>query len=235
MTENQSAETPTAGVTQVTQPEKLLTQHEVNALVGAAKQKGREQGREQTMQELQQSQQNAGANAQPVNQPVQSIQQPLGGADDVRRIAADEIAKQHQLMMQRQVQQAQQADGMRIYNDLQAKHAVASTQDPTVSFDKTLKDFEQMPQILRVANTVDNSVDVIKHLKDNPLKIGGLNGLPENLAVQEIKKLSDSIKQNQQAAAAPKSPEPLSQIRPSNIGVGDSEGQSYSSKFKGQY
>lgn len=229
--ENQTADIQNSGAVQ--QQEKVLPQHEVNALVGAAKLKGHERGYQQAMQELQQSQQSAGnPQQQPVNQPVQAM---ASNPDDIRRIAAEEFAKQQQVMMNHAIQQQQQAEGMRIYNDLKSKFDQAKATNPGISFENTLKDFEQLPEILRVASKVDNSPDVIQHLKENPSKIANLRVLPENFADMEIRKLSDSIKQNKQAAAAPKSPEPLSQIRPSSVGVGNSEGDSYTAKFKGMY
>ncbi len=240
-------ENPSANVEQnevVQPPEKLLPQTEVNNLVGAAKQRGYEKGRKDLMQEMQTQQ----TQSQPAAQPVPATQaqanfqpQPIAqNPDDIRRIAQEEIARQHQAAMQAYMQSQQNAEGQRIYNELNSKFSDAKAKDPTsVDFQQVLQDFHQNPEILRWANSVDNVADVIKNLQENPGKIGtlaSLKNMPENYGVSAIKQISDSLKQNQSAEQSPKAPEPLSQIRPSNVGVGNGNGsENYSAQFKGLY
>jgi hypothetical protein len=226
-------------VTGVQQPaEKLLPQTEVNSLVGAAKQKGHERGYQQAMQEFQQQQQNAGMNQQAAQAQQTAIpNQPMAAnPDDVRRIAAEEFARQQQAFQQAQEAHQQTMRGQQIFNDLQSKFAAAKATNPDIDFNATMNEFQNAPDILALASTVDNSPDVIQHIRENPSKMAQIRMMPENFAKTEMKKISDSIKQNQQALASPKIPEPLSQIRPSSVGVGNSEGSgSYHAQYKGQY
>lgn len=236
MNENQALNSEVSGVAPPV--EKLLPQTEVNSLVGAAKQKGHERGYQQAMQEFQQQQQNAGMNqqAQQAQQQPMPNQPSASHPDEVRRIAADEFSRQQQAFQQASQAQYEREQGQRIYNELQTKFSTAKQTNPDVDFNKTMQEFQQMPHILTLANNVDNSPDVIQHLKENPGKIAQISMLPPNFANAEMKKISDSIKQNQAALSAPKSPEPLSQIRPSTVGVGNSEGSgSYHTQYKGMY
>jgi hypothetical protein len=242
---NSSGEAVNAQPPAAQQPEKLLPQHEVNSLIGAAKQKGLEKGYQQAQAEFQAAQQHAmqqqysqPPQQQPGQQPQNMMpqqgqnpamspqQQPAGGqpindADRLRQIAAEEFAKQQQQMHQNAIAYAQQQHDLRTGNELAAKIAEAKTRYP--DFDKvvSLDDFAKMPDILRLANTVDNAGDVFYEMAKNPSKVSSLRGLPQDsqLAVNEVKRLSDSIKQNQLAASQPQTSEPLNQVKPSNVGV----------------
>lgn len=196
--------------------EKLVPQHEVNSLVGGAKQRGYEKGYQQALSELQQKQapQQMGGIAQ--------AQPQMNGFNDenrMRQIAADEHAKAYQAMQQQAIQQAQHAEGTRILNELGAKFNETKSRIP--DFDNVVKisDFHQMPEVLHYANMVDNSGDVMYDLAQNPSKMAALRSLPPQFAVKEVKRLSDSIKQNQTALTQPQAPAPLGQVNTSNIGV----------------
>jgi hypothetical protein len=84
-------------------------------------------------------------------------------------------------------------------------------------------DLSTIPQIVQLANTVENTDDVMYELASNPNKLVTLLNLTNfgngRLAYLETKKLSDSIKQNQTALQQPVPPEPLSQLKPSNVGT----------------
>jgi hypothetical protein len=218
------------------QQEKLLPQTEVNGLVGAAKQKAREQGHQQGYQQALQELQSQNSGTQPVQPPASTVQSPMANSpDDVRRIAAEEFARQQQIYSENAMRQQQQANGQRIFNDLQTKFAVSQKDNPAIDFGKTLQDFESTPEILRFASTVDNSPEVLQYLRENPEKINSIRGLSDNFGNVAMKKISDSIRQNQTASSSQRLPEPLSQIRPSNLGVGNSDSASPSAAFKGQY
>lgn len=199
--------------------EKLVPQHEVNSLVGGAKQRGYEKGYQQALSELQQKQapQQMGGIAQ-----AQQQMNPIGDENRMRQIAADEHAKAYQSMQQLAIQQAQHAEGTRILNELGAKFNEAKSRIP--DFDNVVKinDFHKMPEVLHYANMVDNSGDVMYDLAQNPSKIATIRSLSESspqFALKEVKKLSDSIKQNQNALTQPQAPAPLGQVSTSNIGV----------------
>lgn len=190
--------------------EKYLPQTQVNALIGSAKQKMYEKGKQDALAEL--SQQN------PVVQPQQQVANPQ---DDIRKIAQEEFAKQQQewqkqIMAEQHKQQANQAA-----QQIMMKFNEAKTRLP--DFDKVvdMNTAIQMPDILGLANQVDNTADVMYDLMQNPGKIAQIRGVPEPLARLQIQRLSDSIKQNQMAASQPNTPEPLDQVKPSNIGLGN--------------
>lgn len=190
--------------------EKYLPQTQVNALIGSAKQKMYEKGKQDALAEL--SQQN------PVAQPQQQVANPQ---DDIRKIAQEEFAKQQQewqkqIMAEQHKQQANQAA-----QQIMMKFNEAKTRLP--DFDKVvdMNTAIQMPDILGLANQVDNTADVMYDLMQNPGKIAQIRGVPEPLARLQIQRLSDSIKQNQMAASQPNTPEPLDQVKPSNIGLGN--------------
>lgn len=249
MTENQESNVQTSdGSFGTTDDNALIPQHKANAIIKGVKKEMYEKGRNDLMNEL--KQQNAlSVNPQdqsnstqmegiPNSTKVNVQQQPapvMQNPEDVRRIAAEEFNRQQMAFMENVRQQQVNAEGQRIYGDLKGKFDTAKANDQTVNFDQTLKDFQQTPEILTLASRVDNSPDVLKYLSENPEKIAQLRVLPENFATNAMQRISDSIKQNQAAAAAPKMPEPLSQIRPSSVGVGNSDGASPASMYKGQY
>ena len=206
--------------------EKLLPQTHVNALIGSAKQKGYEKGRQDAIAEL--ATQPIGmqqATQVPQPQPpmapaVASANAPVGG-DQIRQIASEEIAKQHQewqkqILAAQHKQQADQAAQQIIMKINEAKTRIPDY-DKVVDMNTAI----QMPDILTLAHGVDNTGDVLYDLMKNPGKRAQIRGVPEPLARLQIKQLSDSIKQNQMAAYQPISPEPLDQIKPSNIGLGN--------------
>lgn len=203
-----------------TQAQKLISQDHANALIGKARQEGREKGRQEVMSEL---------STQPTaQQPSQNLQSPQTQqistghpSEDARRIFQEEFAKQQQQWAQKAAEDAANQHAMKTINDINMKVNDAKTRYPDFDNVVNLKHFQQMPEVLHYVNTVDNSGDVIYDLFKNPSKIGGIRMLPSDLATQEIMKLSNSIKQNQLASNSPVTPEPLSQIKPSTIGLGN--------------
>lgn len=197
-------ETPIAPPAQ----EKMLPQSQVNELIGSAKQKGYEKGKNEAM-----------ASLPPLQ--LQSIADP----EIVRQTVIAELQKQEQ---QRQLALIQQHNAQ-VASQLGAKFQDAKSRYP--DFDSVV-DIENnfsktqdpaMGGVLHLVNSVDNSGDVLYDLMKNPTKLASIltfaRGGNQNLAGQQIRALSDSIKQNQLAAQQPKTPEPLGQIKPSNIGL----------------
>jgi len=84
--------------------------------------------------------------------------------------------------------------------------------------------FTDTPQILDLANGVDNAGDVLYHLAKSPNKIGNILALSQNspkLAAMAIKELSGQIHANKTAASQPSAPSPVDPIRPSRVGTAD--------------
>jgi hypothetical protein len=203
------------------QAEKLLSQHEVNSLVGGAKQKGFEKGYAQALAEAQ-----AKAQAQQPTQPAQPVTQPqaLSDEDRIRQIAAQEFENHARALREKALQEQQEAHGQQIAKQLAAKVSIAAEKYP--DFNDVVKEVDYVnnfPDILSLSNTVDNSGDVLYDLAKNPGKIATLRqyirDLPANLVQKEILRMSESIKANQNALNATSAPSPLAPIKPSNTGT----------------
>ena len=91
-------------------------------------------------------------------------------------------------------------------------------------------DLGAIPHHVQLANQVDNTREVMVELMKNPTKIGAIQNLIDidmragrhpTLALAEIKRLSESLKTNQQGAKYQSPKDPLSQLRPSNAGAGN--------------
>lgn len=209
------------------QAEKLLSQHEVNSLVGGAKQKGFEKGYAQALAEAQakaQAQQQAQQAQQPV-QPAQTTQpQALSDEERIRQIAAQEFENHARALQERALREQQEKQGQQIAAQLAAKVSSAAEKYP--DFNEVVKDVDYVnnfPDILSLSNTVDNSGDVLYDLAKNPSKIATLRqfmrDLPPHLVQKEMLKMSESIKANQAALNFSSSPAPLAPIKPSNTGT----------------
>jgi hypothetical protein len=195
--------------------EKMVKQSDVDKAVKHAKHVAYEQGRRESLMQLQ--------SQQPENNPIaptaNNAQQPsnLGG---MQGMTQDEVKR---MIAEHEQNQAQQYHAHQIANEFLAK--LESGKDKYPDFDKTIESLElsTIPQVVQLANTVDNTSDVMYELGKNPHKVAGLLSLSQlgngRLAILEMKRLSDSIKQNQQASQQPIPPEPLSQLKPSNVGT----------------
>lgn len=195
--------------------EKLIPQSTVDKAVKHAKNLAYEQGKKETLMQLQAQQQEQ---QQPVNAPVNPQgSQNLGG---MQSLTPDQVQKMIDTHAQ---QQAQQYHAHSIANEFLAK--LSTGKDKYPDFDETIDALElsTIPEVVQLANTVDNTADVMYELGKNPHKVASLLTLTRygngKLAYLETKKLSDSIKQNQTALQQPLPPEPLSQLKPSNVGT----------------
>ncbi len=84
---------------------------------------------------------------------------------------------------------------------------------------------EAQPGLVIAMSGMENKAKVVKDLAKNPSKYANIltlaNGGSPKLAEIELKKLSASIKANEEAKTRPKADAPLSQIRGSNIAGDD--------------
>jgi hypothetical protein len=204
MTENQTDVMDAAPQPQ----EEMLPKSEVTKKIGQSFNKGYEKA----MAELQQQQQAPQQQSPGIG---------MGGMsqDSVQRMIADELTK-HQAAQQEQIQRAQQeAEGRRILTELQAKVKDAEGRYPDFHEVTNQVDFTKIPEVLHYSNLADNAGDVLYDLAKNPGKIGTLRALPPELAALEVRRLSDSIRANQQASNRQAPPEPLGQVKPSSVGM----------------
>lgn len=166
----------------------------------------------------------------PAYQPANVTQQPQSGIseDNVRRMAAEETQRLRNEWTLESQRNAQEQDAQRIASEFFTKIEAgkANLQD----FDKVMADVDlrSIPYHVQLANMVDNTAEVMYELAQNPSKIGAIQNLIDldlragrqpKLALSEMKKLSQSIKDNGKAASFKSPNEPLSQLKPSNAGT----------------
>lgn len=210
--------------------ERTFTQSEVNDLIGRAKNEAVERHRRDTAmashQQPQSHQPNYGY------QPPQQQQQQGMSEQEYRRIAAEEANRLRNEQAEESRRQGEEQSAQRIANEFFSK--VAAGEGGVQAFDSLVNDsgvdLRTIPYHVQLANMVDNTREVMVELLKNPSKLGQLQGLIDidlragrqpRLALAEMKKLSDSIKLNADAANFKSPNEPLSQMRPSNAGTGN--------------
>lgn len=219
---------------------KVMQQHEINALVGGAKQKGFDKGYQQAKAELMAQMPNSPTMQAPMSLSHTAMQ----SADEearLRRIATEELSKQRDIDAAKWKAEQESAYGTKILNDLNTKSSAAKTKFE--DYDKVVKpgygNFVQTPEVLLLANQFDNSGEMLYDMAKNPGKIAQIAMMSKlgmnDEAYSEMKKLSDSIKVNEMSANQPKPKMPLSQINPSNVGVGKTDDNLSSNHFRGDY
>lgn len=232
--------------------ERTFSQSEVNDLVGRARHEAVERHRRETAmsshQQPQYPQQGQIPAYQPQYQPPAPVQQPQYNGmseQEFRRIAAEEAQRSRTEQVEETRRQGEEQNAQRIANEFFTK--VAAGEGGVQAFDKLVSDsgvdLRTIPFHVQLANMVDNTRDVMVELLKSPAKIGQLQGLIDidlragrqpRLALAEMKKLSDSIKSNGQAANFKAPNEPLSQMRPSNAGTGN-QGALSASDYRRKY
>lgn len=215
--------------------ERTFRQSEVNDLVGRAKAEAIERYKRDTSvasHNYQPQQQPAGYQQpyQPQYQtPQQQPQQPRSD-DDVRRLAAEEAQRLRNEWIQESHRSAQEQEGQRIASEFFTKLEASKANLP--DFDKVMNDVDlrSIPYHVQLANMVDNTAEVMYEMAKNPSKIGQLQSLIDidiragrhpKLALAEIKKLSQSIKDNAAGSKFQQPNDPLRPLPPSNAGTGN--------------
>lgn len=219
---------PAPASTPAPESERTFKQSEVNDLVGRARHEAVERYKNDSgMAARQASQQQY----QPNNGYVPPQQQVQGKSEEeIRRISAEESQRLRQEWIHEQRAQAEEAEGKRIAGEFFTKIEAGKANLP--DFDKVMADVDlrTIPFHVQLANMVDNTADVMYELAKNPSKIGALQNLIDidmragrqpKLALAEMKRLSDSIKENAKGSKFQSPNEPLSQLRPSNAGTGN--------------
>lgn len=170
-----------ANIEAVVPIEKTVPQSVVDNVVKQAKHHAYEQGKKAAKEELAQQ-----ANTSASNQ----ASTPLS-IEDVQSMIANHTA-----------QQANEWQAQQIAQQFLGKLTAAKDKYP--DFEETLTSLEvhKFPEVVQLANNFDNTADIMYELGKNPSKAVILKQcaqLNPNLAVVEIQRLSDSIKQNQTA------------------------------------
>lgn len=199
--------------------EKMLTQEQVNALIGrekaAAAEKARRdleaQYRAQREQEASTPPQALGSNNVNVDDIYQQVESRLRQAEEERQAEAQTKAYQEQIqnVANTYMQKINSGTGEELYED----------------FADVMKDFDarKYPGLVWLVSDMDNVPQVMYDLASNPLKLAAINHLAstdETQARKALQKLSQSIVQNQSAVDNYASTKPpISRMKPSNVGA----------------
>jgi hypothetical protein len=203
---------PTVQVT-----EKMVPQSQVNEIVGHAKREAAERAIDAYKRQQAQS---APAQASQHHEP--SSQRNMS-EDDIKRVTGDEI-KRHFTQLEQEAQERANVDA--------ANRIVGMFRDKVVAGKSKFEDFESVtgnvamqyyPNVVQLlAEHVDNTADVLYHLaknRDKLYRLEALSGHNSSDAIYEMKRLSESIKSNEDGAQIKHPNSPLSQQRPSNTGT----------------
>jgi hypothetical protein len=210
--------TPTQAVEAPVQ-EKMIPQSKVNEIVQARLAKERDA---------------SSRKQEPVQDQQVTTQEQQNVAPDISQAVATELDKRLQSMQDTQREEAALSEAKKTLESLQTKIDEAATKYE--DFEEVTKDvpYSSFPGLLTAANSVDNSGDVLYHLGKNPSKMRELassfqpvidpysgqqtaNPMAQ-VAMKELRQLSDSMRNNELAKQKDRPREPLSQIRPSNVG-----------------
>lgn len=206
-------------------PEKMLPASRVTELIKKAKWEGEKKMQEQLEQAKQQIEQLQSGQGQQ-QAPVQQQQQPQQPGMSPEQIQAqimqkvqEELQKKEEMLQQQQLQREVDQVAQQYYGKMNQGRTLYE------DFDAITADFNpaEFPQLVFLANQVDNTADVIYELSKKPGKLAELQTLLErspNMARKQIANLSESIKTNQDAKNGLQEPqEPLNRMKPSPAGT----------------
>lgn len=201
------------GVAKDNNPAKAFDNETVQKIVARERQKAYEKGKQEALMQLEQP-------AQPeAQQAPQQAQAPssLGGMqqmspDDIQRLIAEQMP-QHLQNHINEMQTKQTVDSF--VNKMQA----AESRYPGLEAKLGELDYTTLSPVIKLANDMENTADIMAELMEHPMKMGNLTTLmytQPKLAQKAMQDLSNSIKQNQAALQAHESVnEPIGQMKPS--------------------
>lgn len=218
--------------------ERTFRQSEVNDLIGRVKAEAVERYKRDSSRASHQSQPNA-------YQPVQQTSQYNGMSEnEFRRLAAEEAQKIKSELASESQRNMEEQHANRIASEFFSK---VSVDDGKESFEKILNDsgidLRTIPYHVQLANMVENTKEVMVDLINNPVKLGAIQNLIDidlragrqpNMALREMKRLSDAIKSNKNASSYVPPNDPLSQMHPSNAGT-DNKGALTAADYRRKY
>jgi hypothetical protein len=198
----------------------IYNKRQVSDIIKREQQKAFEKGKRETMMELQQAQE-AQQQAQQVPAQQQS-QQSLGGMpqmseDDIRRM----ISEQAPQVLQNQFHEYQTKQTVDSFVN---KMKAAEERYPGLEAQLNELNYDSPSTIglVKMANELENTGDIMNELVTNPMKMANLSYLMHeqpHLAKKAMRDLSNSIKVNQEAmqdAGQYSVKEPHSQLKPSS-------------------
>lgn len=191
--------------------EKMIPQSEVERIVKGRYADAFDKGKREAMAELQKQQPQQ-------YQPEQAhaTNNSMGG---MSQVSETDIQR---MVDQRMQQQSQNAAAQHVVNQFIQK--MESGKGKYDDFEQSVAklNLPNIPEVLQLANSTDNTADVMYDLSKNPqnvVKLRQLHQISPQLAFEEMQKLSASIKQNDAAQQQKTANEPLGQINHSTTGA----------------
>ncbi len=213
----------------VSPEEDMLSKATVSKIVERERQKAFEKGKQEAIMELQQNQQEQ--NTPPAAEPMQRQNQGLGGMAPQAPPGMDQSAIEALIMQKAPealIQQINQHKQQQMVDSFASKMQAAEQRFPGLEEKLNKLNYQDpaMHSLIEMSNNLENTGDVINELVSNPSKmIQVLAGIREQpyLGQETLNSLSNSIKQNQAAAAEnAQAREPMSQLKPSiSAGLAD--------------
>lgn len=232
-----NSSTPDHSYTPAKTEEKLFKQSEVNDIIKRAKYGAVEDFKRMSAERPEYVQQkNADHGIPHQNQQTSHSTQYLT-PDDVRRMAVEESQRLRDEWLQDAHRKTQEQDAQRIVNGFFTK--LSTGKEKYEDFDKVTGDVDYgcFPNVVQLLNHLDNTADIMYELGKDRSKLAVLEQLchmsPRDAAIQ-AQRLSQSIKDNENARKIKYPNEPLSQMRPSNTGTdnGVLTVRDYKAKYK---
>lgn len=147
--------------------------------------------------------------------------------NEIRRLASEEAQRLRNEWVQEARNKSDADNAQRIVQNFWSK--VNPGKEKYQDFDKVTGDIElaRFPNVVQLLSEhIENSEDVLYELGKNRMNLSGLEQLAERSprdAIVQAQRLAKSLKDNESASKVRLPNEPLSQLRPSNTGTGNSE------------
>lgn len=194
------------------QKENMIPQSKVDEIVHRRTASVAEKTRKEVLDEVSRSQggQSMGGISQPSHEEL------------MRKIASEEAHKHFQDLNNKHEQDVHEQNRKQLVSNFVGKIEAAKSKYPDLDKKLAKLPLAKMDHILHMANSMDNTAEIMNDLADNPNKIGNLHAqfsMSPELAYETMGKLSQSIKDNDSASQVKTANEPLSQITPSTVGT----------------
>ncbi len=199
--------------------EKMIPSSQVSKIVAREARQAAEKARQQMRAEAEKQ--------QLAKETMQSQEQPATAAPTMGGMPQMSPEQFQEQLMQAAHRMSAQMTAKQMAADFESKIQAEIQEDPDFGDLYDSLNIEAHPNLVIWMNGMDNSAKVVKDLAQNPAKFANILMLANSgmgtLAKKELTKLSESIKTNMAAQAQPKVKEPLDQLSPTNIGVGNGE------------
>jgi hypothetical protein len=211
----ESQSQPAASSSSESRPEKTFTQGDLDAVAGRVRAEERSKYQSHNVQSVQpnHTSQVMPSNTMASNSNIEEL---------IDKRTSEKLQQYMQDSEQKRINEMQTQEGMRIANDFISKVEAGKQDFPDYDSVVGQLPLVNMPHIVALARDVDNTAGVMYELAQNPTKIASLTqlmNLHPQLARNEMKKLSDSIKKNEEAKQQKQANEPLSRTQPSPVGI----------------